>query len=163
MRKVLIGAATTQVLIGAVIAQVLVGGSAYAGPAPASDTCSSNDDISLETLEVAVETARRVYRPGQSVTLTVTVNRHVHGTPLSAPAEDITVLSLGTTEGIMMVGSGITDSDGRTEVKLRIPKSEPAGWVEGFTFASRSVAQAPCLHADEYGSIRQKRLFRIKR
>lgn len=150
-------------LLGALIAQVLIAGSAYAGPAPASVTCSSNEDVGVETFEVAVEAARRVYRPGQTAKVTVTVNRHVHGTPLSVPAEDITVLSMGTTEALMMVGSGITDPDGRTEVKLRIPRNEPAGWVEGFTFASRSIAQAPCLRADEYGSNRQERLFRIKR
>lgn len=154
----------SKVLIGAVVAQVLIGGSVYAGPAQATaGACSFSNDVPLDTLEVAVEAGRRDYRRGQVARLTVTVNRHVEGTPISVPAEDVLVVSVGTTGGWTMVGAGMTDADGRTHVKFRIPKDQPHGWVDVSTLASRSHARGPCISVFEQGLVREKRLFRIKR
>ncbi len=153
-----------KVLIGAIVAQVLIGGLAYAGPAQApAGACSSSNDVPLDTFEVAVEADSRDYRRGQVARLTVTVNRHVEGTPVSVPAEDVLVVSFGTTGALPMAGAGMTDADGQTQVKLRIPKDAPRGWVDVSTRATRSVAWGPCISVDEQGSVREKRLFRIKR
>lgn len=154
----------SKVLIGAIVAQSLIGGLAYAGPALATPAaCSFSNDAPLETYEVAVEAGRRDYRRGEVARLTVTVNRHVKGTPVSVPAEDVSVLSVGMTGGWTMVGAGVTDADGQTHVKLRIRKDEPHGWVDVSTVAYRTVARGPCLTVAEQGLMRDKQLFRIKR
>lgn len=154
----------SKVLIGAIVAQLLIGGLAYAGPAqPTAAPCSFSNDVPLDTFEVAVEAGRRDYRRGEVARLAVTVHRHVGGTPLSVPAEDVLVLSLGMSGALPMVGAGVTDADGRTHVKLRIPKDAPQGWADVSTLASRSVARGPCITVFEQGLVREKRLFRIKR
>lgn len=154
----------SKVLIGAVVAQVLVGGLAYAGPAQATaGACSFSNDVPLDTLEVAVAADRRDYRRGQVARLTVTVNRHLQGSPVSVPAEDVLVVSLGTPGGWTMIGAGTTDADGRTHVKLRIPKDQPHGWVDVSTLATRSHARGPCISVFEQGVVRDERLFRVKR
>lgn len=153
-----------KVLIGAIVAQTLLGGLVSMGSAQATaGSCSFRNEVPLETLEVAVEASRRDYRRGQVARLTITVNRRAEGTPVSTPAEDVLVISHGTTGALPMLGAGKTDADGRTHVKLRIPEDAPHGWVDVSTLASRSVATVPCISVKEQGSVRERHLFRIKR
>lgn len=153
-----------QILIGTILSLVLT---AYAAPAGAAATCST--DQSLDTLEVTVKSARRVYTPGQTAKLKVTVNRRVDGSAvatsaerISVPAEGVSVVSLGSTGWLPMVGAGTTDADGKVTIALKIRKAQPAGWVDAFTAASNRVAEGPCARAEERGSTQDARLFKIE-
>ncbi|MGI8775617.1 MAG: hypothetical protein ACR2KQ_11550 [Actinomycetota bacterium] len=145
-----------QILIGTILSLVLT---AYAAPAGATAACSS--DEALETLEVTAKATRRVYTPGETAKLKITVNRHIEGSTVSIPAENISVVSLGSTGWLPMVGAGTTDADGKVTIPLKIRKAQPTGWVDAFTFASYSYAGGPCARAEEQGSTQDARLFKI--
>lgn len=131
------------------------------------------EDIRARTFHVEIEPERSTYRPGDVARVLAIVTRPAHEDPAnqgipvpsvtSAPAESVRVGISFWSKRYYWYGFGpLTDADGESVVKARVPRNAPAGPVTAAAGAERFVGTVLCFDVYEVGYTEDPRLFDIR-
>ncbi|MGH2748065.1 MAG: hypothetical protein ACRDKB_09100 [Actinomycetota bacterium] len=146
-------------LATAVMAVLLIGVMPARADQPSTSGCN---DERLHTLKVKMAAARASYARGEVAKIKVTVTREIAGQETQAGAGTHVVVSAEAGE-VALWGGGTTGEDGKAVVKVKVLRAAPTGPADGFGYAWREIADAPCLRAREDGHVELAKLFRITR
>ena len=144
-----------------------------AATSPASGSACSGAVLQMETLHVEAVPEKKVYRPGDTAVVEMTVSRPAHRDPFdmgveftppaSAPASDITVgVTVWVGQRTYFWDMGISDEEGKATMKLRIPRSSEGG-VSAANASGRNVIRSDCPDIVELGFTDYPRFFKIAR
>ena len=83
--------------------------------------------------------------------------------PVTFPAENVEV-NVSIYAGIYyMYGSGVTDSEGKATVTVKLHPAVPAGWARGEVSARAYYNRGGCPDVEEFGSESYPKFFKITR
>lgn len=151
----------------------LVGALFSGAPSVSAKGCSSEETIPVHTLNMKVKYRSGTYRPGDAVKFKVTVTRpgdedplgqgiEIGDPPVSFPAEGVSV-GLGARIGdVFLFDFGITNAEGKTTVRMKIPSYAPNGSA---TIYGQSTVDypAPCFIIREVDYYTKARAYRVRR
>ena len=171
---------TSSVLAAAVFAALLPFGPAQA--APADNGCSpagvrqmlrqgDMETVVLRTFTVQLKAAKKTYRIGETAIVHATVTRPANEDPLglgqqfeppmSFPAEEVNV-GIGLRVGdVFLFGFGVTDADGKADLKIDIKSYAPTGKAIADGFAWKRQFEAPCANVEENGYTFAPGIFKV--
>ncbi|HVF53657.1 MAG TPA: hypothetical protein VNC78_08645 [Actinomycetota bacterium] len=160
IRRMLGSVAAACLLIGA----LAVPASATPAPASAPLPCGASggmEIVQLRTFYVDVQIPKKTYRVGQTAIFNMTVTRPAHEDPLgngipvdppqSEPAEGVSIGVGLIIDDVYLFGLGVTDTEGKSSIKVKLKSYTPAGMAQARAFAKKNVADSPCLVIDEIG------------
>lgn len=147
------------VLRGSIVTALLLALLAPVADAAAAPTCA---DQWVETYEVRLESARKVYRLGDTAPITAIVTDRVTGMPV-ADAE----VAAGAIDAASFYSNDVSRSDvsGKANLQLHLPRGMEPGWVELRALARTYYDQAGqvCGGLWLYGFARLRHGFRLRR
>ncbi len=159
-------------VLGVTVAASLAAPAARAGvPAAASSACGGAYFM-LHTLHVEATATKKTYPRGGTAVLHVTVTRPADreptGTvpdatprPASAPAENISVDAAFFAGKSYNFGYDVTNSDGKTTIKIDIPTDAKPGAVNVDFGAHNYINRGGCPDGEEFGYRSYPKMFKI--
>lgn len=162
---------TIAALTAALLAAALPASTARAAQAACSGRSANGGMVTrLRTFHVVAKPLRKTYRSGSVAKVEVTVTRPAHEDPLgnniefepptSLAAEGVNV-SVGLYRGIFyMYGVGVTDSEGKAILKVKLHPNAPAGNVIGEAGARAYYNRGGCPDIEEEGFAYYPKFFK---
>ena len=129
--------------------------------------------VSLRTFTVEMKADKPSYAIGDIARVNFTVTRPAQEDPAhlgvpfdppqSFPAEGVNV-GLGLRVGeVFLFGHGVTDAEGKAQVKVEIKDYTPAGTAIGDGFAWNVLHESVCARVEETGYVNVPKLFKVTR
>jgi hypothetical protein len=164
------------VRIGRFVAAGLAGTMLASIPAAiaAPGSCAAMDRIGLRTYHIEAKPDAKEYAIGDVVKVKVTVTRPADEDPAgqgqpterptSQPAEGVRVGMSAWVKRVYFYGFGaLTDAEGKTTVKLKIPNYTKPGWAFVAAGAERFIVFIPpCWDVYEEGFAEWPRFFKVE-
>ncbi|MGH2731249.1 MAG: hypothetical protein ACRDJI_11665 [Actinomycetota bacterium] len=162
----------TPSLVAASLAGALLASISVADAAPGS--CAAMDRIGLRTYHIEAKPDAKQYAIGDVAKVKVTVTRPADEDPAgqgqptprptSEPAEGVRVGMSGWVKRTYFYGFGaLTDAEGKTTVKMKIPNYTKPGWAYVEAGAERFVVFVPpCWNVYEEGYAEWPRFFKVE-
>ncbi|HET7482991.1 MAG TPA: hypothetical protein VFK89_09035 [Actinomycetota bacterium] len=132
---------------------------------------SMMETVVIRDFTVDMKVDKKVWKVGETVLIHSTVTRPAHedpagqgiqlDPPASEPAGNVN-MGIGLRVGdVFLFGSGITDADGKVDVKVKLkPYTKPgAAAVDGYAW--NRVASTPCLNVEENGYTHVDNMFTV--
>ncbi len=161
-------------VVAMICALLVVGPAAIASAAVPGAHVSSKDGLEsgcadpvepTRTFAVKLRVLDDEYRIGEKARFRVLVHRILGGQDVG-PVEGAQIAVAVSLDDVTLWDGGVTDSYGRTLVKVALKRYAPAGRADVSASASKLIAiNIPC-HSQleyEYGSVRKREFFRVVR
>lgn len=132
--------------------------------------CQDLDGENLDTLEVSIRPIRNSVTAGESAQFRARVVRKADldqdlaadlpsasragddRAVVEQPVEGASLAVIFSLPGLPAWGSAVTDANGSATIDVKVRPSAPAGTYDGNVYATREVAEGPCVHVAEEGS-----------
>lgn len=156
-----------------IAALALLGGGLSAARPVAAAPCGNSETVLLNTFYIVMEPSKRAYRVGENAVFDIEVTRPAHEDPLgqgqrldppmSMPAADVQVGVGLAIDDVFLYGFGLTDQDGRAQVKVKLRPYTPApASAFAVVVAQKRQVQTVCANVDEFSILRVPNAFKTK-
>ena len=155
-------------------ASFLITGAVTSSPVAAADCVDGlrgRERVLIHNFHIEAEPERKVYLVGETAVVNGTITRPAredpagggveYDPPESEPAGDVNV-GIGLESGdSFRFGFGVTDADGKVDLKIKLDEDTEPGTVNIRIYAWKRQVDTPCLIVDEYGYRAYDNMFRI--